>query len=584
MTRLTAHARANLIAYLALFVALGGTSYAAIKLPKNSVGAKQIKRNAVTSAKVKNGSLRAKDFPAGELPAGPAGAAGAKGEKGDAGPAGAAGANGTNGKDGAAGPSGTSFAARATFTGDFAFGQLLSPVPLTNAEWTQAPDELDLFYGEVTIDLPTAAECGADHQVYLSVRIDNSTRVLVLTLDSDTDLGAGGTQTFELQAEPARRALHADGTDGARTANFVASDSCGGGNPRTCSMRRSTWSRWARFLSTLFIRVSLGGWWFSRPLAPRRHRMKLHANARLSVKGRALLIDRIEVAGWSVTTAAEAAGVSDRTARKWLARWRAEGLAGLGDRSSAPLTVANRSDERTIEAIAALRRLRFTGPEIAEVLDRPVSTVSGILTRIGMGRLGRLGLEPAQRYERDRPGELIHIDVKKLGRIARPGHRVLGGPAARAAAGYHRKANQLGWEYVHVAIDDCTRLAYAEVLPDEKAATSIAFLRRAVAFYRRHGITVEQLLTDNGPGYRSTIHAVACRAMGIRHLRTRPYRPQTNGKAERFIRTMLGGWAYGAIYHDSHQRTAALDGWLFTYNHNKASIPQPKVITLTAGC
>jgi hypothetical protein len=236
------------------------------------------------------------------------------------------------------------------------------------------------------------------------------------------------------------------------------------------------------------------------------------------------------------------------------------------DRSSAPETVANRTDERRIEAIAALRRLRFSGPELAEVFGMALSTVSGILTRIGMGRLGRLGLEPAERYERERPGELIHIDVKKLGRIARPGHRMLGQPA-RARPGYHRHSTRLGWEYVHVAIDDCTRLAYAEVLADEKGPTAVGFLKRAIAFYRRHGITVHAVLTDNGSPYISTLHALACRRLHVKHLRTRPRRPQTNGKAERFIRTMLGGWAYGAIYRTSTERTAALDGWLWHYNH-----------------
>jgi len=297
--------------------------------------------------------------------------------------------------------------------------------------------------------------------------------------------------------------------------------------------------------------------------------MRLHANARLSLKGRELLVGRVVTAGWSLTEAAEAAGVSERTARKWLARHDAEGPVGLHDRSSAPVTVANRTDERRIEAIAALRRLRLTGAEIAEVLGMALSTVSGILTRIGMGKLGRLGLEPAQRYERERPGELIHVDVKKLGRIARPGHRMLGGQSARARPGYHRQANQLGWEFVHVAIDDATRLAYVEVLNDEKALTAIGFLRRAVAHFSSYGMTVEQLITDNGSAYRSTVHAIACRALGIRHLRTRPYRPQTNGKAERFIRTMLGGWAYAAIYRDSHQRTAALNGWLAFYNRQR---------------
>jgi len=203
-----------------------------------------------------------------------------------------------------------------------------------------------------------------------------------------------------------------------------------------------------------------------------------------------------------------------------------------------------------------------------------VSTVSGILTRIGMGRLGRLGLEPAERYQRERPGELIHVDVKKLGRIQ-------GGAGKRARDGlrqhYNRtftdrhgkRRNTVGWDYVHIAIDDCTRLAYAEVLPDETAPSTVAFLARAVEFYRRHGISIQRLMTDNGGAYRSTLHALACRTLGIRHLRTRAYRPQTNGKAERFIRTMLAGWAYGAIYSSSRERTAALDGWLFTYNHHR---------------
>jgi transposase InsO family protein len=299
--------------------------------------------------------------------------------------------------------------------------------------------------------------------------------------------------------------------------------------------------------------------------------MKMHANARLSLKGRELLVGRVQDAGWSLSAAAEAAGISDRTARKWLARSRAEGRDGLLDRSSAPSVVANRTDERRIEVIAALRRLRMTAAEIAETLAMPLSTVSGILTRIGMGKLGRLGLEPAQRYERARPGELLHIDVKKLGRIqGGAGKRVRGGTHSHYNRSFTDRAgkrrNTVGWEYVHVAIDDATRLAYVEVLTDEKATTAIAFLRRAVQHYQAHGITIERLITDNGSAYVSTIHAIACRALKIRHLRTRPYRPQTNGKAERFIRTLLGGWAYGAIYRTSAQRTAALPGWLDWYN------------------
>jgi transposase InsO family protein/lambda repressor-like predicted transcriptional regulator len=300
--------------------------------------------------------------------------------------------------------------------------------------------------------------------------------------------------------------------------------------------------------------------------------MKLHANARLSVKGRELLVDRVECAGWSLTQAAEAAGVSDRTASKWLGRYRMKGPDGLLDRSSAPAIVANRTDDHRVEVIAALRRLRITGAEIAEVLGMAFSTVSGILTRIGMGKLGRIGLEPAQRYQRARPGELLHIDVKKLGRIqGGAGKRVTAGlrhthwaPTKTDAAGVRHQ--QFGWEYVHIAIDDATRLAYVEVLADEKATTAVGFLRPAIAHYSDYGITSERVITDNGSAYRSTIHAIACRALRIRHLRTRPYRPQTNGKAERFIRTLLGGWAYGAIYRSSAERTAALSGWLDWYN------------------
>jgi transposase len=303
--------------------------------------------------------------------------------------------------------------------------------------------------------------------------------------------------------------------------------------------------------------------------------MKLHANAALSLRQRERMVSRVVERGWSITKAAMAAEVSEQTCSKWVRRYRAEGLAGLADRSSAPGVVANRTEEQTVQAIAALRRLRFTGPDIAELLDRPVSTVSGILTRIGMGKLGRLGMEPANRYERSRAGELIHVDVKKLGRIVGgAGKRVRGGGSHYTgsytdAAGTRR--GKAGWECVHIAIDDATRLAYAEVLPDEKATTAIGFLRRAVAFFERHGMSVEELITDNGAAYISTVHAIACRVMGIRHLRTRPRRPQTNGKAERFIRTMLSGWAHGAIYGFSRERTAALEGWLWRYNHHRRS-------------
>ncbi|MDQ3644281.1 MAG: IS481 family transposase, partial [Actinomycetota bacterium] len=303
--------------------------------------------------------------------------------------------------------------------------------------------------------------------------------------------------------------------------------------------------------------------------------MELHANAALSLNKRRQLAERVIEEGWSLTKAAAAAEVSERTAAKWAARYRAEGEAGLLDRSSAPRRVHNRTSEQRIEAVACLRRLRMTGAQIAEVLGMPDQTVSGILTRIGMGRLGRIGQDEPVRYERSRPGELVHVDVKKLGRIE-------GGYGKRATGSRRRRHNYLrkddgtgtrrhtvGWEYVHIAIDDATRLAYVEVLTDEKAPTAVGFFKRALAFFARYGIQVERVMSDNGSCYRSKLHALACRTLKIRHVFTRAYRPQTNGKAERFIRTMLGGWAYGAIYRTSSERTNALDGWLHHYNHQR---------------
>jgi transposase InsO family protein/transposase len=301
--------------------------------------------------------------------------------------------------------------------------------------------------------------------------------------------------------------------------------------------------------------------------------MDLHANAALSWSGRRELARRVVDQGWTLTAAAEAAGVSVRCARKWVSRYRA-GDRLLLDRSSAPSRVANRTSAERLASIVKLRLLRMTAAEIAETLSMPLSTVSGILTRAGIGRLGRLGLEQPRRYERSRPGELVHIDVKKLGRIERgAGKRWRDGKQQHYTGSYTDAAGRVrrkaGWEFVHIAVDDYSRLAYAEVLPDERATTAVGFLHRALAYYRHHGIHVERLLTDNGSAYISVIHALACRRLGIRHLRTRPRRPQTNGKAERFIRTLLCGWAYGAIYASSNERTAALDGWLWHYNHRR---------------
>ena len=299
--------------------------------------------------------------------------------------------------------------------------------------------------------------------------------------------------------------------------------------------------------------------------------MKLHGNAELSLNKRRRLVRRVED-GWTLTKAAEAAEVSVRTARKWVGRHRAEGEPGLLDRSSRPHSSPSATPEQRVQLIVLLRRsTRMTGAEIAEVLAMPVTTVQGILTRIGLGRRYRLDSERIIRYERSRPGELVHIDIKKLGRIERgAGKRVTGRPHYNPRRGPRGAVrNTVGWEFCHVAIDDFSRLAYVEVLEDERAVTAVGFLRRALAFFATHGIAVERVMTDNGSAYVSVAHALACRALGVRHLRTRPRRPQTNGKAERFIRTMLDGWAYGRIYGSSRERRQALDPWLDFYNRRR---------------
>ena len=290
--------------------------------------------------------------------------------------------------------------------------------------------------------------------------------------------------------------------------------------------------------------------------------MVLHRNARTCPRSRRLLVDRVLLEGWSLVAAGESVGVSERTAWKWVDRYRREGVAGLEDRSSAPTRVPSRTSADREQLIVVLRELRFTTPEIAETLAMPLSTVGAVVARNGLGRLPSLAPgEPANRYERPRPGELVHLDVKKLGRIGRPGHRVNGDRSTRSRG--------IGWEYVHVAVDDATRLAYVELLDDEKGPTAAGFLRRAVGFFRRYGIQVERVLSDNGACYRSIVHALACRQLRIKHLHTRPYRPRTNGKAERFIRTLTDGWAYGAVYRSSSERAAALPGWLDWYNRHR---------------
>jgi len=298
--------------------------------------------------------------------------------------------------------------------------------------------------------------------------------------------------------------------------------------------------------------------------------MKLHGNARTCPNSRRLLVDRVLEQGWSVAASAEAAGVSERTAYRWFARWRAEGEAGLQDRSSAPHVIPHRTPVERVRVIEQLRRLYMTAAEIAECLGMALSTVSAVLKRIGLGKRSRLApVEPPNRYERKRPGELIHLDIKKLGRIAGAGHRMTGDRASQNVRRVRRARGQLGWEFVHVAIDDATRLAYAEVLPNEQGPTAAGFLDRAVQWFASLGITVERVLSDNGACYRSFAHQLACRRHRIRHHFTRPYRPRTNGKAERFIQTLTSRWAYGAIYGNSAERTAALPGWLTYYNFTR---------------
>jgi transposase InsO family protein len=299
--------------------------------------------------------------------------------------------------------------------------------------------------------------------------------------------------------------------------------------------------------------------------------MKLHANARTCPNSRRLLVQRIEKEGWPPARAASAAGISERTARKWLARWRAEGEDGLVDRSSAPRRRPTQLPASRVRAIEALRRLRMTAAEIAECLSMALSTVSRWLKRIGLGKRSRLEPpEPANRYERKRPGELIHVDVKKLGRIVAVGHRITGNRASQKRIRRQgRLTGVAGWEFCHVAVDDATRLAYVEVLGDERGETAAGFLRRAVGWFSSMGITVERVMSDNGSCYRSAVHALACRELGLRHIRTQPYRPRTNGKAERFIQTLQNRWAYGAVYGSSAERTAALSGWLAHYNFKR---------------
>jgi transposase InsO family protein len=287
--------------------------------------------------------------------------------------------------------------------------------------------------------------------------------------------------------------------------------------------------------------------------------MNVHEHARMTVHGRVLLVNRVRCQGWRVVEAARAAGISERTAYKWLARHRAGGERMLHDRSSAAARCRHRLPVETVAAIERLRRERLSGPAIARQLGRPRSTVGAVLRRLGLGRLQTLDPKPPIiRYERDRPGELIHLDTKKLGRIARPSHRVTGNRRDRVKG--------IGWDYVHVAVDDASRLAYTEVLPSERKEDACGFLERALRFFSAHGVTVERLMTDNGNAYRSHLFRALIVKAGLRHIRTRPYTPRTNGKAERFIQTSLREWAYAQTYQTSDERARAMQPWIASYN------------------
>ena len=293
--------------------------------------------------------------------------------------------------------------------------------------------------------------------------------------------------------------------------------------------------------------------------------MDIHENARTTPHSRMVMIERLQT-GWTIAAVAAAVGVDGRTVRKWRDRFRAEGVGGLTDRSSRPRCSPSRLGGTAEAEIEALRRQRLSGPAIARRLGRPVSTVGRVLRRLGLGRLR--ALEPrvaVVRYERQQPGELIHLDTKKLGRINGIGHRITGDRRGQSNRRGRREGG-LGWEALHIAIDDASRLAYTEILPDEKKESATAFLDRALGFFNSHGVSVERVMTDNGSAYKSHLFRQTLADQGIRHKRTRPYTPRTNGKAERFIQTSLREWIYAAPYETSARRTAAMPAWLCDYN------------------
>jgi transposase InsO family protein len=291
--------------------------------------------------------------------------------------------------------------------------------------------------------------------------------------------------------------------------------------------------------------------------------MNIHKNARLTPLRRAEMAVAVIEGGFSKAHAARTYGVSAKIVTRWVERYKAEGSKGMADRSSRPTVMPGMTEQAVAERIVALRRQRLTGKHIAMEVGVSPATVSRVLKRAGLSRLKDIEpAEPIRRYEREHPGEMIHIDIKKLGRFSQVGHRITGDPQKGKSRG-------AGWEFVHVCIDDASRIAFSQILPDEKKESAIAFLKAAVAYYASLGVTIARVMSDNGSCYRSKAFAKACRDLGLKHVTTRPYTPKTNGKAERFIQTALREWAYAIAYPTSDHRAAELPVWLHRYNWHR---------------
>jgi transposase InsO family protein len=298
------------------------------------------------------------------------------------------------------------------------------------------------------------------------------------------------------------------------------------------------------------------------------NRMNIHQNARLTPIGRERMVRAIVEGGQTPQAAARAAGVCPRTARKWVDRFKAEGLAGLADRSSRPKRLRRPTSPAVVNEVINLRRQRLSGQHIAKTVGVSPATVSRILNRVGLSRLRDLEPpEPVRRYERQHPGELIHIDIKKLGRFHQVGHRITGDRTRQSSP--RGRGQGAGWEFVHVCIDDASRIAFTRIMPDEKARSAVAFLKAAVIYYASLGVKITRVITDNGSCYKAFAFARACKRLRLKHIRTKPYTPKTNGKAERFIQTALREWAYARPYPTSAERAQELQPWIHAYNWHR---------------